>query len=56
MELFFPVQVFQYCCLINFTPQACINTTRASLSEKRVKREPAAVVLREALMKGKWLW
>ncbi|XP_045816356.1 serine/threonine-protein kinase ATM isoform X4 [Trifolium pratense] len=36
--------------------RACLNTTRASLSEKRVKREPAAVVLREALMKGKWLW
>ncbi|XP_050879903.1 serine/threonine-protein kinase ATM isoform X2 [Lathyrus oleraceus] len=36
--------------------RACLNTTRASLSEKRVKREPAAVILREALMQGKWLW
>ncbi|KAK7350621.1 hypothetical protein VNO77_09440 [Canavalia gladiata] len=36
--------------------RACVNTTRPSLSEKRVKREPAAVVLRDALMKGKWLW
>ncbi|XP_057442948.1 serine/threonine-protein kinase ATM [Lotus japonicus] len=36
--------------------KACLNTTKASLSEKRVKREPAAMVLREALMKGKWLW
>ncbi|KAH1111940.1 hypothetical protein GYH30_010343 [Glycine max] len=36
--------------------RACLNTTRSSLSEKRVKREPAAVILREALMKGKWLW
>ncbi|KAK7317181.1 hypothetical protein RJT34_01188 [Clitoria ternatea] len=36
--------------------KASLNTTRASLSEKRVKREPAAVILREALMKGKWLW
>ncbi|XP_027337565.1 serine/threonine-protein kinase ATM [Abrus precatorius] len=36
--------------------RACVTTTRASLGEKRVKREPAAVILREALMKGKWLW
>ncbi|KAL2340902.1 hypothetical protein Fmac_008842 [Flemingia macrophylla] len=36
--------------------RACLNTTRASLREKRVKREPAAVILREALMKGRWLW
>ncbi|KAK7323237.1 hypothetical protein VNO77_26702 [Canavalia gladiata] len=36
--------------------RARVNTTRPSLSEKRVKREPAAVVLRDALMKGKWLW
>nr|XP_012571741.1 serine/threonine-protein kinase ATM isoform X3 [Cicer arietinum] len=36
--------------------RACLNTTRASLSEKRIKRESAAVVLREALMEGKWLW
>ncbi|XP_061349623.1 serine/threonine-protein kinase ATM-like [Gastrolobium bilobum] len=36
--------------------RACLNTTRASLSEKRVKRDPAALILREALMKGKWLW
>ncbi|KAK7354055.1 hypothetical protein VNO80_19511 [Phaseolus coccineus] len=36
--------------------RACLNTTRSSLSEKRVKREPAAVILREALMQGKWLW
>ncbi|CAJ1975133.1 unnamed protein product [Sphenostylis stenocarpa] len=35
--------------------QACLNTTRSSLSEKRLKRESAAVVLREALMEGKWL-
>jgi len=42
--------------LANYIPQACLNTSRSSLSEKRVKREPAAVILREALMKGKWLW
>ncbi|XP_019416969.1 PREDICTED: serine/threonine-protein kinase ATM isoform X2 [Lupinus angustifolius] len=36
--------------------RACLNTTGALLSEKRAKREPAAVLLREALMKGKWLW
>ncbi|XP_068483746.1 serine/threonine-protein kinase ATM isoform X2 [Phaseolus vulgaris] len=36
--------------------RACLNTTRSSLSEKRVKREPAAMILREALMQGKWLW
>uniref|UniRef100_A0A0R0JIX0 Uncharacterized protein n=1 Tax=Glycine max TaxID=3847 RepID=A0A0R0JIX0_SOYBN len=33
---------------------AYLNTTRSSLSEKRVKREPAAVSLRETLVKGKW--
>ncbi|QHO17058.1 hypothetical protein HN873_033624 [Arachis hypogaea] len=36
--------------------RACLNTTRESSSEKRVKREPAAGIMREALMKGKWLW
>ncbi|KAL3015747.1 hypothetical protein AAZX31_06G173900 [Glycine max] len=36
--------------------RAYLNTTRSSLSEKRVKREPAAVSLRETLVKGKWPW
>ncbi|KAI4336143.1 hypothetical protein L6164_014710 [Bauhinia variegata] len=36
--------------------KACHTTTIASLAEKRVKRESAAVLLREALTKGKWLW
>ncbi|XP_068483333.1 serine/threonine-protein kinase ATM-like [Phaseolus vulgaris] len=34
--------------------RACLNTTRSSLSEKRVKREPAAMILREALMQGNY--
>ncbi|KAH1246230.1 Serine/threonine-protein kinase ATM [Glycine max] len=36
--------------------RAYLNTTRSSLSEKRVRREPAAVILRETLVKGKWEW
>ncbi|RDX75631.1 Serine/threonine-protein kinase ATM, partial [Mucuna pruriens] len=43
-------------CVVYCSALACLNTTRASLNDKRVKREPAAVILREALMKGKWLW
>ncbi|KAK7281904.1 hypothetical protein RIF29_10269 [Crotalaria pallida] len=48
------------CCLVELAAvlfyKACLNTTGALLTEKRAKREPAAVLLREALMKGKWLW
>lgn len=40
----------------DFTLQACTNMTKAPSTEKRVKREHAAAHLREALMKGKWLW
>ncbi|XP_061953335.1 serine/threonine-protein kinase ATM isoform X2 [Populus nigra] len=36
--------------------KACASTAKAPSTEKRVKREPAAVLLKEALMKGKWLW
>ncbi|XP_022767135.1 serine/threonine-protein kinase ATM isoform X5 [Durio zibethinus] len=36
--------------------RACVNTSRATLNEKRVKRESAAACLKDALMKGKWLW
>ncbi|KAJ9163749.1 hypothetical protein P3X46_023383 [Hevea brasiliensis] len=36
--------------------QACASTAKAQPTEKRVKREHAAVLLKEALMKGKWLW
>ncbi|KAM1451845.1 hypothetical protein ACFX2I_038908 [Malus domestica] len=36
--------------------RACHNMTKAPSTEKRVKREHAAAQLREALMKGKWLW
>ncbi|XP_034214644.1 serine/threonine-protein kinase ATM isoform X13 [Prunus dulcis] len=36
--------------------RACTNMTKAPSTEKRVKREHAAAHLREALMKGKWLW
>ncbi|EXB87890.1 Serine/threonine-protein kinase ATM [Morus notabilis] len=36
--------------------QACVNTAKPPSSEKRMKREHAAARLREALMKGKWLW
>ncbi|XVF54114.1 hypothetical protein PTKIN_Ptkin05aG0154900 [Pterospermum kingtungense] len=36
--------------------RACANTSRATSSEKRVKRESTSARLKEALMKGKWLW
>ncbi|KDP31097.1 hypothetical protein JCGZ_11473 [Jatropha curcas] len=36
--------------------QACVNTCKAQPSEKRVKREHATVILKEALTEGKWLW
>ncbi|XP_034925984.1 serine/threonine-protein kinase ATM isoform X2 [Populus alba] len=36
--------------------KACASTAKAPSTEKRVKREPVAVLLKEALMKGKWLW
>lgn len=36
--------------------RACINLAKAPSTEKRVKREHVAAHLREALMKGKWLW
>ncbi|XP_060670261.1 serine/threonine-protein kinase ATM [Ziziphus jujuba] len=35
---------------------ACVNMAKAPSTEKRVKREHAAAHLREALMKGNWLW
>lgn len=36
--------------------QACVSPAKAQSTEKRVKREHAAVLLKEALMKGKCLW
>ncbi|XVF09293.1 hypothetical protein REPUB_Repub07fG0080200 [Reevesia pubescens] len=36
--------------------RACVNTSGAASNEKRVKRESTAARLKEALMKGKWLW
>ncbi|PON35174.1 Phosphatidylinositol 3-kinase, Vps34 type, partial [Parasponia andersonii] len=36
--------------------RACVNRAKPPSTEKRVKREHAAELLREALMKGKWLW
>ncbi|KAJ7956242.1 Serine/threonine-protein kinase ATM [Quillaja saponaria] len=36
--------------------KACVKTAKAPSTEKRVKREHAATLLKEALMKGKWLW
>ncbi|KAI9087642.1 hypothetical protein K1719_030512 [Acacia pycnantha] len=36
--------------------RACLNTTQVIPTEKRVKKEPPAVLLRDALMNGKWLW
>ncbi|XP_043704321.1 serine/threonine-protein kinase ATM isoform X2 [Telopea speciosissima] len=35
---------------------ACVNMTKQPSSEKRARREHAAVCLKEGLMKGKWLW
>ncbi|KAK9203127.1 hypothetical protein WN943_013381 [Citrus x changshan-huyou] len=36
--------------------RACINIFKAPSTEKRIRREHAAGSLKEALMKGKWLW
>ncbi|KAK8518220.1 hypothetical protein V6N13_027695 [Hibiscus sabdariffa] len=36
--------------------QACTNTSGATSNEKRVKKENTAARLKEALVKGKWLW
>ncbi|KAJ4840216.1 hypothetical protein Tsubulata_002970 [Turnera subulata] len=36
--------------------KACIRTSKVPQTGKRVKREHAVVILKEALMKGKWLW
>ncbi|XP_048228650.1 serine/threonine-protein kinase ATM isoform X3 [Ricinus communis] len=36
--------------------QACVSTPKAQSTEKRIKREHATVLLKEALKKGKWLW
>ncbi|XP_022135092.1 serine/threonine-protein kinase ATM isoform X3 [Momordica charantia] len=36
--------------------RACVTPTKAISTEKRVKRDPASVHLKEALAKGKWLW
>ncbi|PRQ24322.1 putative non-specific serine/threonine protein kinase [Rosa chinensis] len=49
-----------HCALVELAAavlyRACINLTKAPSTEKRVKREHVAAHLREALMKGKWLW
>ncbi|KAA0057863.1 serine/threonine-protein kinase ATM isoform X1 [Cucumis melo var. makuwa] len=36
--------------------RACVTSTKAISTEKRVKRDPASVHLKEALGEGKWLW
>ncbi|XP_044477149.1 serine/threonine-protein kinase ATM isoform X3 [Mangifera indica] len=36
--------------------RACVHMTKAPSTEKRAKREHASHLLKEALMKGKWLW
>ncbi|EOA23378.1 hypothetical protein CARUB_v10016554mg [Capsella rubella] len=36
--------------------QACVKTSRPSVSEKRARRQPVALRLLEALTEGKWLW
>ncbi|KAE8124229.1 hypothetical protein FH972_019134 [Carpinus fangiana] len=36
--------------------RACVDTAKAPSTQKRVKREHASAHLKEALMKGKWLW
>ncbi|XP_023004525.1 serine/threonine-protein kinase ATM isoform X2 [Cucurbita maxima] len=36
--------------------RACVTSTKAMSTEKRVKRDPASVHLKEELAKGKWLW
>ncbi|XP_057952318.1 serine/threonine-protein kinase ATM [Malania oleifera] len=36
--------------------RACVNMCKAPSAHKRVRREHAAVLLREELMKGKWFW
>ncbi|KAF5476799.1 hypothetical protein F2P56_003496 [Juglans regia] len=36
--------------------RACVDTSKGPSTEKRIKREHVSVHLREALVKGKWLW
>uniref|UniRef100_A0A2P2JCU5 Serine/threonine-protein kinase ATM n=1 Tax=Rhizophora mucronata TaxID=61149 RepID=A0A2P2JCU5_RHIMU len=36
--------------------RACVSTAKTPSTEKRVKRENAAVLLKGGLVKGKWLW
>ncbi|KAJ0106487.1 hypothetical protein Patl1_18038 [Pistacia atlantica] len=36
--------------------RACVNMTKAPSAEKRVRREHASHLLKEALIRGKWLW
>ncbi|GMY24943.1 serine/threonine-protein kinase ATM isoform X1 [Fagus crenata] len=36
--------------------RACVGTAKAPSTQKRLKREHASTYLKEALMKGKWLW
>lgn len=41
---------------ITWLIQAGLNSFKASLTDKRARREHAAAHLKEGLMKGKWLW
>ncbi|CAK7328910.1 unnamed protein product [Dovyalis caffra] len=41
--------------LVELAALACVSTAKTPSTEKRVKREPAAALLKEALMKGKSL-
>ncbi|KAJ0047583.1 hypothetical protein Pint_15443 [Pistacia integerrima] len=36
--------------------RACVNMTKAPSAEKRVRREHTSHLLKEALIRGKWLW
>ncbi|XP_065875882.1 serine/threonine-protein kinase ATM isoform X2 [Euphorbia lathyris] len=36
--------------------KACLGTSKRQSTEKRAKKEHASVLLKEALVKGKWLW
>lgn len=49
-----------YCGLVELAAllfyKSCISTSKAPSPGKRIKREHAAILLKEALMEGKWSW
>ncbi|KAK7852517.1 serine/threonine-protein kinase atm [Quercus suber] len=59
LEIHNSVQQFVFRCWLTTHDRAlkaCIGTAKAPSTQKRLKREHASAHLKEALMKGKWLW